>query len=133
MLDDDEMTSSRPYFIRAVYDWLVDNGLTPHLLVNAEARGVLVPSQYVDKGQVVLNISPTAVKLLELGDNSISFNARFGGVPLDIRVPVAAVMGIYARENGRGMLFPENEEPDTSTSEETAKPPSGKPKLRLVK
>jgi stringent starvation protein B len=138
VLDDDEMTSSRPYFIRAIYDWLVDNGLTPHLLVNAEARGVQVPSQYVDKGQVVLNISPSAVKLLELGDNYINFNARFGGVPLDIRVPVTAVMGIYARENGRGMLFPEEEAPDPAVAsqdagEERPKPPSGGPKLRLVK
>lgn len=138
MLEDDEMTSSRPYFIRAIYDWLVDNGLTPHLLVNAEARGVVVPSQYVDKGQVVLNISPSAVKLLELGDNSINFNARFGGVPLDIRVPVSAVMGIYARENGRGMLFPEDETPDGATArkgteEDAPKPPTGGPRLRLVK
>lgn len=140
MLDEDEMTSSRPYFIRAIYDWLVDNGLTPHLLVNAEAKGVQVPSQYVDKGQVVLNISPSAVKLLELGDSAINFNARFGGVPLDIRVPVAAVLGIYARENGRGMLFAEDEGQASALNSEADKPaeaeapkPSGRPKLRVVK
>jgi stringent starvation protein B len=140
VLNEDEMTSSRPYFIRAIYDWLVDNNLTPHLLVNAEARGVQVPSQYVDKGQVVLNISPSAVKLLELGDTVINFNARFGGVPLDIRVPVVAVMGIYARENGRGMLFPEDEQPDAATDTEVKVPTEGdapkspgRPKLRVVK
>jgi len=136
---DDEMTSSRPYFIRALYDWLVDNGLTPHLLVNAEAEGVLVPAQYVENGQVVLNVSPTAVQGLELGNDEIRFSARFGGVPMNVQVPPYAVLGIYVRENGRGMLFPENGEdglvPEGGGPEDDPDPtpPPSRPTLRVVK
>ncbi len=133
------MTSSRPYFIRALYDWLVDNAMTPHLLVNAESDGVQVPSQYVENGQVVLNINPSAVQGLDLGNDLISFNARFGGVPMDVRVPPHAVLGIYARENGRGMLFPEAEdiaamgEDQGPDDEPDPTPPNNKPSLRIVK
>ncbi len=133
MADSDGMSSSRPYFIRAIYDWLVDNNMTPHLLVNAEAQGVEVPVQYVENGQVVLNINPSAVKYLQLGNDAITFNARFGGMPTDIRVPPFAVMGIYARENGRGMLFPEDEDLPESDGPEDEPPPSKRPKLRVVK
>ena len=140
MADDiDEMTSSRPYFIRALYDWLVDNNMTPHLLVNAEADGVRVPTQYVENGQVVLNINPTAVQGLDLGNDLIRFNARFGGVPMDVRVPPLAVLGIYARENGRGMLFPESEEipeveGESGPDDDPEPPPTGnRPNLRIVK
>ena len=134
-----DMTSSRPYFIRALYDWLVDNGLTPHLLVNAEVDGVTVPSQFVENGQVVLNISPTAVQGLNLGNDRISFSARFGGVPMNVSVPPHAVLGIYARENGRGMLFPEHGEdglaPGNDGPDDDPKPPpsDNRPKLRVVK
>ena len=132
MLDDDEMTSSRPYFIRAIYDWLVDNGLTPHLLVNAEARGVQVPSQYVDKGQVVLNISPSAIQNMVLGDDAMRFSARFSGVATSLYIPIAAVQAIYARENGRGMVFGEEDEAPPPTPDPT--PDSDKkPALRIVK
>ncbi|MEO5342426.1 MAG: ClpXP protease specificity-enhancing factor [Gammaproteobacteria bacterium SHHR-1] len=126
------MSSSRPYFIRAIYEWLVDNNMTPHLLVNADARGVEVPVQYVEDGQVVLNIGPGAVKFLQMDNRAITFNARFGGLPTDIRVPPHAVMGIYARENGRGMLFPEDEEFAEDEGPEEPPPPK-RPKLRVVK
>lgn len=136
---DDEMTPSRPYFIRALYDWLVDNGLTPHLLVNAEVEGVSVPAQYVENGQVVLNISPSATQALELGNDVICFSARFGGMSMDVRVPPNAVLGIYARENGRGMLFPEQGEDglgpdgDGPDGEAGPKAPGKRPNLKVVK
>ena len=135
MADKDEMTSSRPYFIRALYDWLVDNGMTPHLLVNAEVKGVQAPAGYVEKGQLVLNISPGAVKMLNLGNDLISFNARFGGTPMDVRVPPHAVLGIYARENGRGMLFPDDEpDPDEPPDAGPETPPTReRPTLKVVK
>lgn len=99
------MNSSRPYFIRALYDWIVDNGCTPHVLIDAHARGVEVPQQYVKDGQIVLNVSPGAVANLLISNEDISFRGRFGGIATDIRAPVGAVMGIYARENGQGMVF----------------------------
>jgi stringent starvation protein B len=137
--DDPEMTSSRPYFIRALYDWLVDNGMTPHLLVNAKAKGVQVPTSFVENGQLVLNVSPNAVKGLSLGNDLIRFNARFGGTPMDVRVPPHAVLGIYARENGRGMLFPEEDEGDPQSGPEDEGPDKGpdvkggRARLRVVK
>jgi len=103
------MTSSRPYLIRALYEWIVDNGLTPHLLVDATRPGVEVPQAYVDDGRIVLNIAPLAVHGLALGNERIEFDARFRGVPHHVVVPPAAVLAIYARENGQGMLFGEEE------------------------
>lgn len=134
------MTSSRPYMIRALYDWIVDNNCTPYILVDAMANGVEVPQQHVNKdGQIVLNISPTAVMALSLDNQGISFNARFGGIPTDIHVPARAVLGIYARENGQGMVFePELEPEPTPPAPKVAKPkpvrkePS-RPSLRVVK
>ncbi len=99
------MTPSRPYLIRGLYEWIVDNGLTPHLLVNAEGEAVEAPLEFADGGRLVLNVSPSAVRGLDLGNEWVSFNARFGGRPRQVNVPVAEVMAIYARENGRGMLF----------------------------
>lgn len=100
------MTSSRPYMIRALYEWIVDNGCTPHLRVNAYAEGVEVPQQYVDKdGQIILNISPNSVGDLELGSDFISFNTRFSGIATDIFVPIHSVLGVYARENNQGITF----------------------------
>ncbi len=107
------MTSSRPYMVRALYEWIVDNDYTPHIVVNAQAAGTAVPQQYVNNdGQIVLNIAPRAVATLELGNKAISFNARFGGIPTDIYVPCHAVLGIYARENGQGMMFDAEPQPD---------------------
>ncbi len=103
------MTSSRPYLIRAIYDWITDNGMTPYLLVNARKDGVSVPHKYVDNGKIVLNIASGAVAALHLGNDYIGFNARFGGVSMELMIPVSAVMAIYARENGQGMMFNEND------------------------
>jgi stringent starvation protein B len=133
------MTSNRPYLIRALFDWLLDNALTPHLLVEVDNDStVVVPHQFVEDGRIVLNISPTAVRGLELGNELITFNARFGGAPMDVMVPVSAVLGIYARENGQGMLFPQEEMPDSSGTPpddepEPPTPPSDRPTLKVVK
>ena len=94
------MTPTRPYLIRALYEWIEDNSMTPHLLVNAEAPGVSVPKQHVRDGQIVLNINAAAVRDLRLGNDWIEFSARFGGVARSVQIPVPAVQAIYARENG---------------------------------
>lgn len=124
------MNSSRPYIIRAIYEWIADNDCTPHLLVDVNQEGVDVPQAYVTDGQIVLNISPSAVVGLEMGNELIFFNGRFGGVATDIVVPIKAILGIYARENGQGMVFDAAEEP-----EEPPEPPSGRtrPSLKVVK
>lgn len=129
------MTPSRPYIIRAIYEWIVDNNCTPHLLVDATQRGVEVPERYVTDGQIVLNISPTAVVSLQMGNDAVSFNGRFGGQPRDIFVPIGSILGIYARENGQGMVFdgrpdhePEPPEPETPGPTER-----GRPALKIVK
>ncbi|MGK0499520.1 MAG: stringent starvation protein B [Oceanicoccus sp.] len=105
------MTSSRPYIVRALYEWILENDCTPHVLVNAMADHVEVPQQYVKNGQIVLNVSPSAVMDLLLTNEMVQFSGRFGGVSMDIFVPMSAVMGIYARENGQGMIF-DLDEPD---------------------
>ena len=131
------MTSSRPYIMRALYEWIVDNGCTPYVLANALAQGVLVPQQYVKEGQIVLNISPGAVVDLDMSNEAMTFNGRFGGVPTDVHVPMTAVIGIYARENGQGMVFEPDEEPTQPTTPDDDPPPSGKgkkaPSLKVVK
>ena len=96
--------STRPYLIRAIYEWCTDQGLTPYLAVLADDT-VQVPRQYVQDGQIVLNVSATATSGLNMGNDWIAFSARFGGVPQEIMVPVNRVMAIYARENGQGMAF----------------------------
>ena len=131
-----EITSNRPYLIRALYEWLVDNGLTPHLLVDAEEEGAEIPRQYVEDGRIVLNIAPSAVRGLELGNEFISFSARFSGTPTDVLVPVGAVLGIYDPENGHGMLVPQDELPegaDESPDDEPEPPPPQRPSLKVVK
>ena len=129
------ISSSRPYLIRALYEWLVDNDLTPHLLVAADREEVVVPGQYVKDGRIILNVSPTAVQMLELGNELISFSARFGGVPTAVRVPPSAVLGIYARENGQGMLFPDEDfaEEGSAGSDEDPTPPPDRPTLKVIK
>jgi len=157
------MTPRRPYLLRAFYDWLVDNDLTPHLVVDATLRGVRVPVEFVQDGQIILNVAPRAVGNLELGNDCVSFNARFSGTPHSVIVPVYAIQAIYARENGAGTMFEpedaymfvlEEEEPiidtdsdsglslaaETETAEEdgesqepSAPRPKGKPSLRVIK
>lgn len=100
------MSSNRPYLIRAMHEWITDNGLTPYLLVDASHAGLRVPPGVAQDGKVVLNIAPRAVSRLEMGNDSISFLARFGGVSQSVSVPVQAVQAIYARETGEGMMMP---------------------------
>ena len=129
------MTSNRPYLIRALYQWLVDNDLTPYLLVDANRDGVQVPSRYIEEGRIVLNVSPTAVRDMSLDNELISFEARFGGTAFAISLPPAAVLGVYARENGKGMLFPEEGADDSEPPrpDPPAPGPGGKPSLKVVK
>ncbi len=156
------MTARRPYMLRAFYDWLVDNDLTPHLVVDATMPGVRVPVEFIQDGQIILNIAPRAVGNLELGNDAVTFHARFSGRPHSVIVPVYAVQAIYARENGAGTMFEPEEaydhfeeetveeqqtplfttvshdsSQDTSSEpdeEEVETPrPKGKPSLRVIK
>jgi len=135
------MSSNRPYLLRALYEWIVDNGCTPHIAVQADRPDVQVPLGFVKDGQIVLNISPSAAQGLSMTDEALSFQARFGGVAHKLYVPVGAVVAIYARENGQGMAF--NAEPPVTAQGETdsedeppepPKPSGGKrPSLKVVK
>lgn len=131
--------SRRPYLIRGIFDWACDNGYTPHLLVAADYPGVIVPQQYVQEGRITLNISPAAVQSLDLNAEPIWFSARFGGRAFDVLVPSGAVLAIYARENGEGMMFgePEPVDPDAVTASPEPEPPKpprpGRANLRVIK
>jgi stringent starvation protein B len=130
------MTSNRPYLIRALYEWLVDNELTPYLLVDASRDSVHVPTRYVEEGRIVLNVSPSAVRDLSLNNDLIAFEARFGGSAFAISLPPDAVLGVYARENGKGMLFPDEgmtDEPEPPQPIGPAPAPGGRPSLKVVK
>ncbi|MCL1148304.1 ClpXP protease specificity-enhancing factor [Shewanella marinintestina] len=100
-----ELTPNRPYLLRAYYDWLMDNQLTPHVVVDAYVPGTQVPQQYVKDGQIVLNITESAVGGLQITNEFIEFSARFGGVPQQVLLPMASIVAIYARENGAGTVF----------------------------
>ncbi|WP_404374824.1 ClpXP protease specificity-enhancing factor [Vreelandella aquamarina] len=131
------MKSSRPYLARALYEWLLDNDLTPYLVVDATQPGVEVPRQFVQNGQIVLNAAPTAVRDLFMENQAIGFNARFGGQPMQVMIPMPALIAIYARENGAGMVFghePELDaaESDESETEDEAATDSTKPELTLT-
>ncbi len=129
---EEAMKLKRPYLLRALYEWILDNRCTPHLLVDADYPGTLVPRQFVKEGKIVLNISPTAVRDLLMDDAAVSFNARFSGVPMKVRLPILSVLGIYARENGEGMLFPvEQDSPDPEPQKK--KTPSGQKQADLSK
>ncbi|MBS0054089.1 ClpXP protease specificity-enhancing factor [Yersinia sp. Marseille-Q3913] len=108
-----DMSPRRPYLLRAFYEWLIDNQLTPHLVVDVTRPGVSVPMEFARDGQIVLNVAPRAVGNLELGNDGVSFNARFGGVPRQVIVPMAAIVAIYARENGSGTMFEPEEAYDS--------------------
>jgi stringent starvation protein B len=125
------MTPLKPYLIRAVYEWIVDNNLTPHLLVNANSNHGSLPMDYIEDGKIVLNIRPQAIEALSLGNELIEFNARFGGKPMTITASVNAVMAIYAKENGKGLVF-DQENNDGNEPPPEQEPPS-KPSLRVVK
>jgi stringent starvation protein B len=132
-------TSRRPYLIRAMVDWAIDNGLTPHLVVSADAPGVEVPRQYAHDGKITLNISARAAQGLSIGNQMIAFSARFGGQPWQVRIPPGAVLAVYARENGEGVVFGEVEAPAEPAPPESpapgpGQPPKrGKPQLKVVK
>lgn len=131
------MTSNRPYLLRAIYEWICDNGLTPYVLVDATRPGTEVPTQSIKDGKVVLNLAPRAVSQLDLGKDRVSFLARFSGVSRTVSFPVSAVVAVYAQENGQGMMFPADETdagtPPDSGPEPPAPPPKGAPKLRVIK
>ena len=140
------MTTHRPYLVRALNEWILDNNCTPYILVNAFEKGVEVPQNFVKDGQIVLNISPIAVQDLLIANEGIEFNGRFGGIPTRVYVPTAAVLGIYAKENGQGMIFdrdePMPEPPEPAPTLAIAKTAPGKaekakraskPSLRIVK
>jgi len=123
-----DLSPNQPYLLRAIYEWIIDNDLTPYLLVDASNDDVHVPRQYVDNGKIVLNIAPRAVNHLELSNESVNFNARFSGKSMDVVFPIDAVLAIYAKENGQGMIFNEKEGDD-----EPNPPKPDKPSLRIVK
>lgn len=128
----------RPYLVRALHEWMTDGNLTPHLVVDATLPGVRVPDKFVENGRIVLNISYSATQALTLGNERIAFSARFGGTPYQVDVPIAAVLGIYARESGEGLVFPADEygagkAEGTPPDEPPQAPPPGKPSLKIVK
>ena len=136
------ITSNRPYLIRAIHQWLLDNSLTPHLLVNATLPNVKVPLQFVKDGHIVLNIVPHAISNLHMDNEAISFSARFSGVPESLYLPIHAVQAIYASENGEGISFPdenideqqttEKQSTDLDRPEQAPKEESAKSKLESV-
>jgi stringent starvation protein B len=129
----------RPYLIRALHEWMTDGGLTPHLVVDAAAPGVSVPGKFVENGRIVLNVSYDATQSLVLGNERIAFHARFGGTPHQVEVPIAAVLGIYAKESGEGLVFPTDEYgageggPPPPGEPPPGAPPAGRPSLKVVK
>jgi len=136
------MTSNRPYLLRAMYEWIADNGMTPYILVDANAPGVKVPKTAIKDGRVVLNVAARAVAQLELGSEYVRFMARFAGVSQAVEAPISAVLAIYAQENGQGMMFPAENPPPAQPAapgEAAAGPaptepgPKKGPHLRVVK
>jgi stringent starvation protein B len=123
-----------------MHEWMVDNGFTPHIVVDAGREGVHVPPGHVQDGKIVLNVSPAATRVLTLGNDFVTFEARFGGVAQQLTVPVTAILGIYARETGQGMLFNDDDGAPPSPGPEGGRPspaPSGgdkpRPKLKVIK
>ena len=128
--------SRRPYLIRAIYDWCLDIGHTPHALVAADYPGVVVPRDYIKEGRITLNLSPMAVQSLDLKAEPIWFSARFGGKTFDVFIPSGAVLAVFSRENGEGIVFGEIEPPSGPAAPgPSAEPPKpkGRPHLRVVK
>lgn len=132
--------STKPYLIRAIYEWCADSGLTPYLAVAVD-KNCRVPMEFVKEGEIVLNISASATPNLLIDNEWVGFSGRFGGVAREISVPISAVIGIYAKENGQGLFFgrdealPGNEQPDIEEEPETESPTPkrGKPSLKVVK
>ncbi|RVU84083.1 ClpXP protease specificity-enhancing factor [Leucothrix sargassi] len=134
------MTSNRPYLMRAIYEWILDNDMTPHVLIDADLPNVEVPRQYVEEGRIVLNISPSAIQQFAIDNDCLGFSARFGGKPFAIYAPINAVRAIYAAENSEGMMFellPTTEQPEADSGSDDddpePTPPPKRPSLRVVK
>lgn len=135
MSNERPLTSRRPYLLRAMHEWMTDNGQTPHLVVDAGIDGVVVPRQYVRDGKIVLNVSYSATAGLLIKNDFVTFSARFGGTPFDVRLPIGAVLGVYARETGQGMIFSDE---DAGPPAPPTPPKSGgdepkRPQLKVVK
>ncbi len=129
--------SQRPYLLRAMHEWMVDSAHTPHVIVDATVSGVAVPASFVQDGKIVLNLGMEAANALSLGNESVDFVGRFGGVVHEVHVPVGAILCIYARETGQGMVFGEPEPPPPASGP-PADPPAelprrGKPALKILK
>ncbi len=133
------MKPRRPYLLRAMHEWICDSGCTPHLVVDATADGVDVPRAYVKDGKIVLNVSMSATAQLKLGNDEVSFSGRFGGASMHVRVPIAAVLAIYARETGQGLVFSDEDGAPTPGSPEPTPPdatppePGRRARLTVVK
>jgi stringent starvation protein B len=127
--------SKRPYLIRAMHEWMGDNGHTPHIVIDAGVEGVTVPTEHIKDGKIILNVSHSAAHNLKLTNAGVSFRARFSGVPFDVWVPVSSVMGIYAKETGQGMIFSHgSEQPEPPDDpEEKEKLKGGRSHLKVVK
>ena len=126
------MTSSKPYLVRALYEWILDNDTTPYILVDTSSDQVSIPEGIANDGKVVLNLAPTAIQNLEMTNEHVSFSARFNGVAEDLYCPISALMAIYARENGEGMMFPPEESDDNTESSSVDDKPKG-PTLTVIK
>jgi stringent starvation protein B len=126
------LSRQRPYLLRAMHEWMTDNALTPHIVVDAGFKDLSVPSEHVRDNKIILNVSYAATRGLRIDNDVVTFEARFNGVPRALSIPVDAVLGIYARENGQGMIF--SEESGTEPPPESPDPSDGKrPALRVVK
>ena len=128
-----KVTSKRPYLIRAMHEWMTDNALTPYVVVAADAEGLLVPEQYASDGKIVLNVSYAATRNFTLADDRMSFEARFGGAAQRVDVPLSAVIGIYAKESGQGMIFSDDEATPSESAEASVSVQAGRPTLTVVK
>ncbi len=127
------MTSSRPYLLRAMYEWIVDNGMTPYILVDTKNDQVIIPRQFEEDGKIVLNLGPTAVQSLDLGIEAVNFDARFDGTSMDVIVPIEFILAIYTRENGQGMMFAEEDLPPPGDDSQDDASKQKTPHLRVVK
>lgn len=125
------MSSNKPYLLRALYEWILDNDQTPHIIVDIHAEDVDVPEQAVQDGRLVLNIAPQATRNLQLGNDSINFQARFSGASRKVYLPMEAILAIYARENGQGMMFSKSKDDQPEPPDDSSKPEG--PKLRVIK
>jgi len=132
------MTSNRPYLMRAMYEWILDNELTPHVMIDAEMPDVEVPRQYIEDGKIILNVAPRAVQSFIIDNECLGFSARFAGKPYNIYAPISAIRAVYAAENNEGMMFdklPESDVDNTPDPDDTPPTPSAgkRPTLRVVK